>query len=684
MDIHSERKGLYTLKKLTIYKYIVLIISSLTLLTITSMGAVTLSVMSKNTIDSTYDLLKSQLNGISTTMEHVIPENMNALQQYSNDDHLFTLLTSDSKDVLDTKKTNITTLRDTYNQYFKQMIDSNEYYLNFFVLNLDGMIYASCFPEAVGTDVSTRSYFTDAVAQNKNILGDIVYSDRVNAYVNMFAVPIHYHGELVGVMVAAVDSRLFQQTILEFADSNSEFYITDSVGNVVFCPDMDYLGEQFITPELIQLATDPDLTLGHMMLYSHGKEVVFYDRLPDYGWTIYSVEAYNHIYKPVKEMIIKATITGIIILLIALCIIVVIGKTFSTPLYEMQTATTNIASGKLNTVISTQRKSQEFLDLSKNINLMAQQLSKLIASTSTTISRVEDASTNLCAVSEEVHASATEVDRKVAYIVERTLEQNDTVRASSHEMQDLGNRIEILAQKNETMKAQNAMVNESLIANQSMLATLTEDSKKSSESSQKVTEQVSSLIEQITKVADIVSMIENISSQTSLLSLNASIEAARAGEAGRGFAVVASEIRSLADEVQSSVNSITSLLSDVSTITEETKRTITASDAIAQAQLNSFYSMEHQFSVMLDTVDSMRKITEEINQNVQQVNEKKDFVLTHMDHITSGSVEVADMIQQTSDSIKEQTKAFEEVSIQAEELIQHTLEVKESINKFTL
>lgn len=68
------------------------------------------------------------------------------------------------------------------------------------------------------------------------------------------------------------------------------------------------------------------------------------------------------------------------------------------------------------------------------------------------------------------------------------------------------------------------------------------------------------------RVRDIDTLTEeilSISSQTNLLALNASIEAARAGEAGKGFAVVADEIRQLADNSREAVDKIRKVTEDV-------------------------------------------------------------------------------------------------------------------------
>ncbi len=64
------------------------------------------------------------------------------------------------------------------------------------------------------------------------------------------------------------------------------------------------------------------------------------------------------------------------------------------------------------------------------------------------------------------------------------------------------------------------------------------------------------LKENVDNITQIVSIVSGIAKQINLLALNASIEAARAGDAGKGFAVVAEEVRKLSEETNQAVAQI--------------------------------------------------------------------------------------------------------------------------------
>ncbi|WP_192814796.1 methyl-accepting chemotaxis protein, partial [Pseudomonas avellanae] len=211
----------------------------------------------------------------------------------------------------------------------------------------------------------------------------------------------------------------------------------------------------------------------------------------------------------------------------------------------------------------------EFGEISRNLDNMAQQISEVIGEIGSATAQVATAAEQSSAValqtSQNVAQQRLGTDQMATAISQMSATVKDVARSTT-DAAAMSQRVNISTVQGKA-EIENTI---SLIQGLSLQA-----------------EQTSQIIGELkgesNAISSVLDVIRGVADQTNLLALNAAIEAARAGEQGRGFAVVADEVRNLAKKTQESTVSIQNMIANLQSGSERAATSMQETLGKAQA-----------------------------------------------------------------------------------------------------
>ncbi len=363
-----------------------------------------------------------------------------------------------------------------------------------------------------------------------------------------------------------------------------------------------------------------------------------------------------------KVMLLKITVTVLVILLLSLAGLWFVARTISKPIDNTVGMLKDIAEGEgdLTKRIEVTSK-DEVGTLAEYFNLFIKKIQEIIRDIAASTTTLSGSSEELSATSTEMASSAEEMSAQSATVATAAEELSANMNNMATAAEEMSTSVSTVGTAIEEMSASLSEVSKNCTQASKVAANADE---KASDANEIMNRLNGSSVE----IAKVLDTINDIADQTNLLALNATIEAASAGEAGKGFAVVANEVKELAKQTAVATEEIGSQIEGMQ---ENTSNAVGSIDTITQiiAEINTISqtiaSAVEEQSATIDeialSVGNSSKGANEIASNVQSASTAAGEITVNIQDINKATQSTASGATETNASASELAKMAEQL-----------------------
>ena len=555
------------------------------------------------------------------------------------------------------------------------------------VIGTDGVSVAASDMNYVGVNVADSRYFKDAMAGAVNA-GAAALNQVTKKPFTPFAAPIRSGDTVIGVLAALLDIGFLNDLVASNKIGKSGYaFITDRAGLVLAHP----LAANVFLMNISEQAGMSGIAKAMMAGESGVRNYVLqgvprtagFAPVRTTGWSVGFTLPDSEYLAPADEVRNLTLLVAGAALVIAFLIFLFFSRTITGPLARGVAFAELVASGDFTQELPIHRR-DEVGKLAEALNSMSARLKSMVATIQRSSERVASSSGQITSsaqkLAEGAQSQASTLEETSASVEQLTASVDQVADHAQSQAQAVERGTGFMAQVHGAIET----VSKNLAEIAALAARSVDDALRGARAVSEVVDGINLIAEGSEKIGGIISVISDIADQTNLLALNAAIEAARAGEHGRGFAVVADEVSKLADRSSASTKEIVNLI-------RESAKNVTRGVETAkgsQAAMEQIRTASQLVQVMIeDLSDSIRQqvgAVKELADALASVSEMSQSISAAAEEQTTNARQVSRAVENVNEVTQSAASAAEEMSAATAELAGLAQELQQMTAQFKI